>query len=267
MPDNLIFYQVIIDKIRDTIKNKSDHFTLQNLIEKSSLLDDVSETDIRKTINWATRNNIIIKGNKNQYGEKTYLLTDNDVKIETDKVCISVTAPKASNLSIEKTMNRNGFISTDLAFKKVISSAQNKIRIASPFLQKNVQNVNSLPDLEEIILSAYTRGCKFIILSREVNNKRFNDLNWLIDLSKRNGYGDKLEIFDYYKSKQDGTLDSSNHAKLIIADENIAYIGSAELRLNSLYRNFEVGVVLEGPSITGLSELFDGMINNSQKVY
>jgi len=265
MPENEIYYKSIIDRIRNAIKDKSNYFTLKNLMEENYLLDDISETDIIKAINWAIRNNIIIKVNKND--EKMYLLTDNDVEIEKDNVCISITPPKAISLSIKKIINKNGFISTDLAFKKVISNAQNKIRIASPFLQKNVKDENSLPDLEEIILAAYRRGCKFIILSREVNNKRFKDLNWLVDLSKRNGYEDKLEIFDYYKSKKDGMLYSSNHAKLLIADNNMAYIGSAELRLNSLYRNFEVGLVLEGPSVIGLTEIFDCMINNSQKVY
>ena len=86
-------------------------------------------------------------------------------------------------------------------------------------------------------------------------------------LSRNNGFSNKLEIFDYYIPNKEGLLASSVHAKLIIADEKIAYVGSAELRLNSLDKNFEVGIMLENMNVQGLVDLFDAMTNLSKKVY
>ena len=62
-------------------------------------------------------------------------------------------------------------------------------------------------------------------------------------------------------------MDSSNHAKLVISDDSSAYVGSAELRLNSLYKNFEVGVVIRGTNVVGLTELFDAMTRVSKRVF
>jgi phosphatidylserine/phosphatidylglycerophosphate/cardiolipin synthase-like enzyme len=56
---------------------------------------------------------------------------------------------------------------------------------------------------------------------------------------------------------EDGTIISSTHAKLIIADYDLAYIGSAELRRNSLVTNFEIGCLIRGSQVFGICEVFD----------
>lgn len=268
MSENEVYYKFILNKISKSTSDKLSRFTVQDLLYENSLLEDVSELDIRKTINWAISKGIITIVNKDKFGDDIYIFSNNDWYIQEDSVQISVTAPKSAHFSIEKVIDQNGFIPTDIAFKQVISYAKHTIRICSPFLQKNVANENSMPDLEDIILSAYKRGCKLLILSREVIRKRATDLNWIIDFSRKNGFADRLEIYDYYHmSKKDDMIDSSIHAKLIIADDDMAYIGSAELRLNSIYKNFEVGIVLTNPSIIGLVELFDSMTSIAEKVY
>lgn len=268
MIENEVHLNLIIDKIRKGFGKRVDGFTIQTLLYEKSLLDNVSESDIREAVNWAIDKEIITSVKRDKLGDVTlYFSTDSKWQMQSENIVLAVSTPRLSSNSIGRVMERNGFITTDSAFKRIISSAERMIRISSPFLQKNVANEAGIPDLEKIILMAYQRGCKFVILSREVYSKRAPDLGWLIELTRKNGFSEKLEIFDYHKSKNGSTVDSSTHAKLIISDEEMAYIGSAELRLNSLYKNFEVGVLLKGPKITGLVELFDSMTNLANRVY
>ena len=268
MKDNEIYYEIIFDKIKKSFENRPEGFTIQTLLYEKSLLDNVSESNIREFVNWGIRNGIIISKNIDGVREPTLFLSKNSIFHKSDEhVTISVSAPTLSDYSIGKVIERNGFLTTESAFTKLILSARNIIRISSPFLQRNVASEKGIPNLEKIILLAYQHGCKFVILSREVYTKRKSDLTWLINLSKENGFAEKLEIFDYHKSKSSNTVESSTHAKLIISDDKEAYIGSAELRMNSIYKNFEVGVLLEGPAITGLIELFDSMTTIAKRVY
>ncbi len=268
MLDNEVHYRLIINKIRKSFGERPEGFTMQALLYEKSLLDNVSEFNIREAVNRGIESGIIISKKIDSIREPV-LFFSNDLKYhkQDENITISVSAPGLSNYSIGKVIERNGFITTESAFMQLISSAKHIIRISSPFLQRNVAGENGIPNLEKTILTAYQRGCKFVILSREVYSKRKSDLTWLIDLSRKNGFAEKLEIFDYHKSKNGDKVDSSTHAKLIIADEETAYIGSAELRLNSLYKNFEVGVLLKGTAIMGLVELFDSMTIIAKKVY
>ncbi|MHB1708608.1 MAG: phospholipase D family protein [Thermoplasmataceae archaeon] len=268
MIENEVHYNIIIDTIRREFGKREEGFTIQTLLYEKSLLDNVSEPDIREAVNWAINKEIITIRKSDKLGEVTlFFSNDSKWQMQSENIVLTVSTPRLSSNSIRRVVERNGFITTDSAFKQIISSAKSTIRISSPFLQKNVASEVSIPDLEEIILMAYQRGCRFVILSREVYSKRASDLTWMIELSRKNGFSEKLEIFDYHKSKNGDTVDSSTHAKLIIADEEMAYIGSAELRLNSLYKNFEVGVLLKGPRIIGLVELFDSMTTLAKRVY
>jgi len=51
---------------------------------------------------------------------------------------------------------------------------------------------------------------------------------------------------------------------LLIADSSSAYIGSAELRKNSIISNFEIGCYVRGPEVAGLCEVFDLMFSKGR---
>ena len=268
MLNNEVYLKTMIDQIKAVVDNSQQRFVINDLLYNYPLLSNITETDIRKALNWAVSKGIILILNEAYSSSPEYIFSSiNEYQDKINEVKITVTAPKAASITVGKIIERNKFIPTDIAFREIIASSNHIIRISSPFFQQNVSDQNSPLDLEKSILLAYNRGCKIVILSRETKSKRVSDLNWLVNLSRSHGFSDRLEIFDYHKASKQRTIDSSVHAKLIIADEKMAYIGSAELRLNSLYKNFEVGVVLEGPAVIGVIELFDEMIALSQKVF
>jgi len=49
------------------------------------------------------------------------------------------------------------------------------------------------------------------------------------------------------------------HAKVVVSDRNLAYMGSANLSLNGLTQSIEVGVSIEGAAAAHLSEWFSNL--------
>ena len=235
MLNNEVYFNTIVNKIKKVVERNKFSFTIEYLLYKQPLLDGITETEIRKAVNWGVNKGIINIKNKENLGNPEYSFSPNVVPEDkiSDSVIV-VSSPSLSNMTLGKIIERNNFINTTIAFKQIISSASKVIRIASPFFQQNIVHEDGFPELEELILLAYRRGCKIIVLSRETTSKRISDFNWLVNLSRDNGFTSKLEIFDYYIPNKEGLLASSVHAKLIIADEKIAYIGSAESRNNDI---------------------------------
>ncbi len=64
-----------------------------------------------------------------------------------------------------------------------------------------------------------------------------------------------------------GLLIAGLHAKMVIADSDLAYIGSWEFRRHSLMSNFEVGLLFRKDGVGNLDSIFDLIWNNSTKAF
>ena len=179
MSDKELHYNYVLRLIRNAVGD--GNFSINHLINDNGLLPDVSEYELREAINWAIRGGVIVSKSGDE--DKIPQLSFSKETISdalSEKVDISVTSPKLYSNSIGELAKKNEFISTYFAFKELITSANHVIRISSPFLQRNVGGENSIPEFEEILLSAFRRGCRLIILSREVSSKRASDLGWIV---------------------------------------------------------------------------------------
>ena len=79
-------------------------------------------------------------------------------------------------------------VDTRDAFGQIIKTAQHVLRISSPFLQKNIIENESFPELKKLFLEAFDRGCGIRILSREIFLRREPEFEWLINLIENTGY-------------------------------------------------------------------------------
>ena len=82
----------------------------------------------------------------------------------------------------------------------------------------------------------------------------------------KEGLSQYLEIRDFYQTDKKGNQIYALHTKMMIADENIAYIGSANLTKHSLKNNFEIGVILKGAGVRPLIDLTTYVWGNSSRV-
>lgn len=179
-----------------------------------------------------------------------------------DSFVIVVSRPQLHDLGIEEIQRRNEQIDTVDCFRTIIQSSIGTLRICSPFMEFAKDNI-AFPDLEGKIYDAFARGVKVKVLSREISKRRSSEALRLKQLAEQAGRPENIRIVDYY-FERDKRIYSSTHAKLLIADASVAYIGSGELRRNSLIVNFEVGCQVMGPSVFGLCEIFDSMFNRGR---
>jgi len=186
------------------------------------------------------------------------LLPNEDDRTE---VTLVVSRPKRHRREFSEVQLRNGQIDTLDCFKDIIASTKSQLRISSPFIQKNVTNEESFPEFEQLLRNAMLRGVRVKILSRELFEKREMEARWLKNIAEKCGTPGQLSVRDYHFQLPDESpsILSSTHAKMLIADQNMAYIGSGELRMNSLIVNFEVGCLLKGAAVIGAIEAFDTM--------
>ena len=58
----------------------------------------------------------------------------------------------------------------------------------------------------------------------------------------------------------------SVHAKIILTDGRKCYLDSGEWRINALYNNFELGVLLNGKNVCTIEKLFDLIWQNAKPI-
>ncbi|MGA3198529.1 MAG: phospholipase D family protein [Halobacteriota archaeon] len=186
---------------------------------------------------------------------------------EKENFTLVISRPRLQEIGLLSLQLRNEHLDSADCFRTIIESSNHTLRICSPFLQSNVLDADTFPDLAKLLENAFNRGVNIFLLSRELFYHRGPELHWIIDLAKSLDKEDKLKIVDYHLPDSSGRIISSTHAKLLISDTKLAYVGSAELRRNSLLANFEVGCLVSGPEVVGICEIFDAMFTAGRVWY
>lgn len=137
--------------------------------------------------------------------------------------------------------------------RRMIFDAELEVRIANPYFDPS-------PAVVGDIASLANRGVQTKILTRETSSANANlrqSLNSMyesIDSCSKN----KLRVRDLYKTNSTtGQQDFATHAKIVVVDREICYLGSANLTETSLSDNFELGVILREEIVESVSSIFD----------
>lgn len=156
-----------------------------------------------------------------------------------------------------------GVVPTAVAFRVIQYSAKEELLISAPFLEEHA--VLLYADL----VRRLARNRVFVrCLTREYDTnlqvqkaaRRLSDiyLSW--------GDPSRIQFREYHVQLGDVTASlpsvddrfhyESVHAKIMTSDNSLCYVGSAELRMNSLYANFEAGFFLAGALVRTFREAF-----------
>lgn len=251
--------ELAIQKYIQNHLNECETCKIIDLLQNYSGFVQVTKAELINTINNSLRaGNIKIIEEKTPWENSTIILVSPFTIINTsENISIVVSKPRLRELSVGSIEERNKQVDSIDCFREIIVSAKNVLRICSPFIQKNVLSEDSFPELRKLLINALKRNVEIRLLSRELYQGRDKEIQWIIDIADNLGKMDNLIIVDYHLSMEDGTILSSTHAKIIIADYDMAYIGSAELRRNSLVTNFEIGCLIRGSQVFGICEVFD----------
>lgn len=143
-----------------------------------------------------------------------------------------------------------------------VFDADSSVRIANPYFDPSLELVSDLASLPR-------RGVETQLLTRETADEdgdtgvTLNKMWNLIDEKHR----DNFKVRDLYRwDESQGSQAFATHAKIVIVDDRVCYVGSANLTDTSLSTNFEFGVVVEGDIVEDAVTVFDEVFEYSHPV-
>lgn len=152
-------------------------------------------------------------------------------------------------------------------FAAIIQVAEQELYVSSPYIEQPGLNL-----LLEVFEQAAKRKVKLCLLTRidKPDSPAMRQIMAILGLNQLFLAG--MEV----RSLSRTLTDRNNreylsfggvHAKLLIADKKMAYIGSGEIRDHALNHNFEMGVLVEAPeSVDNVRRLFEAIWDVSDPV-
>lgn len=159
--------------------------------------------------------------------------------------------------------DNNNIITLENSIINLIKKSTKTLDICSPFME-----VGTIKQIIDLLIKKSYDGVNVRILVREmftIDSKRIEDIKDLVRFIKRKKLDSNFEIRDYHYFK-DNKVYSSIHAKFIISDNKYAYVGSGELRYNSIKKNLEIGVLIKGDKIITLNKIFENIWRTSKQL-
>ena len=181
---------------------------------------------------------------------------------ENKKLVLSLPPFEEFGLNAFIKKNNIKFISLKEAILQVIQLANHTINVSSPFL-----DIERIPEIRDELLSKAYSGVKIKILVRESFREddptRMNSIQSFLKRAKKANALENISISDYHYGKNP-YVNSSTHAKFVIADSKYMYLGSGELRKNSIDKNFEAGLLSSGKEVGDLEKIFLELFKKSE---
>lgn len=147
-----------------------------------------------------------------------------------------------------------GFLSTHAAFTRLAQAAMRRLVVMTPFI-----DAAGFRWLRRVFEAAPPQGRKVLILrdaDRYAVELGVENGDWLRSL--------QVSVHDYHLSHDARTGRllpvETFHAKLVVADETLAYVGSANLLASSEGLCLETGFLVEGAAASDVARLVDAVL-------
>lgn len=171
---------------------------------------------------------------------------------------VAVTMPLVPSFlekELATTLERpGGYLTTKAAFMKIAQSASRRLVVVTPFIDSG-----GFRWLRRVF-EATRPECQRIVVLRNADQYSVelgvNHVEWLRAL--------QVSVRDYYLSHNPvsgrAVPIETFHAKLIVADDVLAYIGSANMLHSSEELSLETGILVGGVSAADMSRLVDAVL-------
>jgi HKD family nuclease len=154
----------------------------------------------------------------------------------------SQAAPSIMELVVTNPWGRVSLKSTLRTFQQLCTETKHEICVLSPYV-----DLLGISMLKEELTNAATKGVSFRLITRDPERAAVEFLTAIFGPNCVRMLADREKRYQL-------------HAKLLLVDESAAYVGSAELRLNALVRNIEIGVIIrEKGIVSALHALFESL--------
>jgi cardiolipin synthase len=150
-----------------------------------------------------------------------------------------------------------------ISIRRYLAEATDTVRIANPYFDDTKHVLNDLAALPR-------RGVDLKLVTREVDTDDPNQsaADAIEEITEHLSDDKRKHLFvrDFYDTDRYDKQIGATHAKAVIVDEQVAYLGSANLTRLSLTGNFELGVLLRGELVTDLVAVFDTMFDYARPI-
>lgn len=159
---------------------------------------------------------------------------------------------------LEETLRAMGFAGgrlevTSEAFGDIAATARKRLMVMTPFLDPHGARW-----LGELLKKA-RRGVRTSVILRYLNNPSHTNypegLAALREVLANSG----TEILDYSISRGMGQRVETFHAKVVLADDDYAYVGSANVNKASLENSMELGILVRGEAARAVARVMEAI--------
>lgn len=187
-------------------------------------------------------------------------------KVHQDETSVQVvlTKPRRPNQLEESLANRGWKAAqvepTDEAFVRLATVASQRLVVCSPFFDSSgAQWLQRLfgatkPGVERVLVLRY--------LSAPGHGSYPSGYPALVPWLR----GHNVKVFDYGLPRPDMRSWESFHAKVVLADEQFAYVGSSNLNAASLDYSMEMGALLQGRAAADVATVVRAVLDVATKV-
>jgi phosphatidylserine/phosphatidylglycerophosphate/cardiolipin synthase-like enzyme len=156
---------------------------------------------------------------------------------------------------------RHSIPSLAASLHRLITEAKSEIFILNPFFEQVGFN-----RLESALLAAAKHGVTITIITQLLKNPTAINHRVIRRLAERAKEDSLISCFSFYEYQQIDVdyATMASHAKVLLADNEIAYIGSANLTEYGMSRMVEVGIILEGRPVQQLRQIFQALLSANQ---
>jgi len=187
-----------------------------------------------------------------------------DVHRDATLAKIVLTKPPRPSI-LEQELSALGWRTTDLeptnhAFHGMVGSARYRVVVMTPFF--DTKGASWLQEL----LSCVAPGVERILILRSLEDSTrkdypigFNTIGpWL--------KAERFRVFNYSIPRVDGGGRETFHAKVVLCDRDVAYLGSSNVTAGSLEYSMEMGVVLKGRAAASVAEVVDAVLASATQM-
>lgn len=170
--------------------------------------------------------------------------------------------PKPSIL--ERKLSELGWRTSDLeqtghAFHRMVQLAQRRVVVMTPFF--DVKGAVWLRELFSLVQA----GVERVLVLRSLENTARNNYPDGYDSVALWLKAEEVRVFNYSIPRLEGFGRETFHAKVVLCDQNTAYLGSSNMNAASLEHSMEMGVVLQGRAAADVAVVVDAVISSAVK--
>lgn len=173
---------------------------------------------------------------------------------------IVLTKPPQPSM-LEQKLSALGWRTTDLeptehAFNGMVRAAQRRVVVMTPFFDST-----GAAWLKEL-LSYVSTGVERILILRSLEDNTRKDYPLGFDTLSPWLKAQGILVFNYSIPRLEGGRETF-HAKAVLCDRSVAYLGSSNVTAASLEHSMEMGVVLEGRAAARVADVIDAVLKSA----